>query len=49
VVTTPDDKQHIMLYEANRLLEDGWHRSVMMQSITWDKNGLPVFGKPVIE
>ena len=42
-------KQHIMLYEANRLLEDGWHRSVMMQSITWDKNGLPVFGKPVIE
>ncbi|MBP5388622.1 MAG: glycoside hydrolase family 43 protein [Prevotella sp.] len=49
VVTTPDGKQHIMLYEANRLLGDEWHRSVMMQYITWDKNGLPVFGKPVME
>ena len=48
IVTTPDDKQHVMLYEANRKLTDGWHRSVMMQSITWDKDGLPVFRKPML-
>ena len=48
LVPSPNGKQHLLLYEANRKLEDGWHRSVLMQPIQWDKSGLPDFGKPAL-
>ena len=48
LVPAPDGKQYYLLYEAYRQLDDGWHRSVLMQPIEWDKSGLPVFGKPIL-
>ncbi len=48
LIPAPNGKQFLLLYEANRKMGDEWHRSVHMQPIEWNKNGFPVFGKPVL-
>jgi len=47
--TTPDGKQNWILYHANDHAGDGCgnRRSPRMQPFTWDKDGMPVLGKPV--
>lgn len=47
--TTPDGKQSWILYHANDNPGDGCgnKRSPRMQPFTWNKEGMPVLGKPV--
>ena len=47
--TSPDGKKYYILYHANDHPGDGCgnKRSPRMQPFTWDKEGMPVFGKPV--
>lgn len=50
-VPSPDGKEWYVLYHAraipNGITGDNESRSIRMQKIEWDKNGMPVFGKPV--
>jgi len=47
--TSPDGKEYWILYHANDHPGDGCgdKRSPRMQRFTWDKDGWPVFGKPI--
>jgi len=47
--TSPDGKEYWILYHANDHPGDGCgdKRSPRIQRFTWDKDGWPVFGKPV--
>ena len=42
-----EGEQPEMLYEANVLMDEQWHRGIWVQQINWNKNGLPEFGKPL--
>lgn len=51
VVSTPDGERQFMLYQAKRLDTDGNGgtqvcQDIRLKEITWDNQGLPVFGKP---
>lgn len=38
-----------MLYEGNIFKNGKWQRSIWVQYIQWNKNGLPEFGKPIAD
>jgi len=45
--TSPDGKEHWLLYHAARYRGAGWNREVRAQPFAWDESGLPRFGVPV--
>jgi GH43 family beta-xylosidase len=46
-ITSPDGKQHYMIYHHARVKDGGWDRVVMAQEFTFDEMGYPIFGAPV--
>lgn len=42
-----DGTEDWIVYHAAKYSGAGWNRNIRMQSLTWDTNGLPVFGSPV--
>jgi len=46
-VKSPDGKEDWIIYHSKKSEKEGWQRDVMMQRFKWDRNGYPVFGKPV--
>lgn len=45
--TSPDDTESWIIYHSKVSTKPGWNRNVRTQQFFWDKNGDPVFGKPV--
>ena len=45
--TSPDDKEHWIFYHSKVSVEPDWNRDIRLQQFFWDKQGNPVFGKPV--
>ncbi|MEK5033331.1 family 43 glycosylhydrolase [Paenibacillus sp. FSL R7-0302] len=44
---SPDGSEQWIIYHATAGAEDGWNnRKARAQRVSWDKDGLPVFGKP---
>lgn len=47
-VTTPDAREHWILYHAKTSRKPGWSdREVRAQRFTWSSAGVPIFGAPV--
>lgn len=44
---SPDGKEDWIIYHSKISDKPGWERDVRLQKFTWDKDGLPVFGKPI--
>ncbi len=45
--TSPNGKEHWIVYHAARSSGSGWKRNVRMQRFRWNDDGSPNFGKPV--
>lgn len=45
--TSPDGKEHWIFYHSKVSAEPGWNRNLRLQQFFWDKQGNPVFGKPI--
>lgn len=45
--TSPDGKEHWIFYHSKVSTEPGWNRDLRLQQFFWDKQGNPVFGKPI--
>lgn len=45
--TSPDGREHWMVYHAARRAGSGWDRDVRMQPFTWNSDGSPRFGEPI--
>jgi GH43 family beta-xylosidase len=46
-VKSPDDSEYWIFYHSKKDTTHGWDRDVRLQKFNFDKNGFPVFGKPV--
>ena len=44
--TSPDDKENYILYHSKKDKVPGWNRDIRLQKFTFDKKGMPYFGKP---
>lgn len=44
---SPDDKEDWIFYHSKITEKPGWERNLRLQKFSWDKNGDPVFGRPV--
>ena len=45
--TSPDDKEHYIVYHSKRDVQPGWERDVRIQRFEFDSAGYPCFGRPV--
>lgn len=45
--TSPDGQEHWIFYHSKISKEPGWKRDLRLQQFFWDKDGNPVFKKPV--
>lgn len=46
--TSPDGKEHYIMYHTKTEKTPGWKRDIRLQKFTFDKSsGLPCFGKPI--
>ena len=46
VIPTPSGKDTYFLYEGKHLEAGTYQRDIRLQKMTWDRNGMPVFGTP---
>lgn len=45
--TSPDGKEHWIVYHSKKGVEPGWNRDVRIQKFGWKKDGSPDFGTPI--
>ena len=45
--TSPDDKEHYIVYHSKRDVQPGWERDGRIQRFEFDSAGYPCFGRPV--
>src|SRR5690606_13922900 len=45
--TSPDRREHWIVYHAKRDREPGWRRAVFVQPFGFTADGFPVFGEPI--
>lgn len=45
--TSPDNKEHWIIYHSKKSTTPGWERDVRMQKFVFGADGFPVFGEPV--
>jgi len=44
---SPDEQEWWHIYHAKMDAEPGWRRAIFIQPMKWNKEGIPLFGKPV--
>jgi GH43 family beta-xylosidase len=44
--TSPDGKEHWIVYHSKKSVDPGWNRDVRLQKFGWKKDGSPDFGIP---